>query len=499
MALIRWKILAPLLALALVAAACADPDLGPPSSTTLPVATPTPTPEPEPDPALGPSNTTTTTVLDLGIDATPTPTPVPPPEPGLSDTVLRVGVIADVSTGALADDRGEAAWSAVAAWARAVNDAGGLAGRQVVVQQIDSAVFSHDDALREACAEVFALVGSWSVNDGDGLDVLLSPDCSLPDFPAEARTPARRLSPVTYQSNPLRADQAQGGQAQLLAERSPEAAAAASVPILDFEPARVAGERLIEAYTLSGFGIVERPTVGLEDDLVALAAAIADDEIASLVWRADAARLGRLLTELDVLGARPEVIDCGQACYNRQFVDSVGAALLEGVTVSLSTVPLEEVDTSFELTRYLFWLGRTRPDAVPDPVGVQAWAAALLFEEAVRRATEGNVDLDSAMLTRSAVLDAAETITSWDAGGLQGGEADPGAGVGSPCFVSLTFIDGSWQRNHPFGRGLFDCESDNLITLETTADLGLGQPGADLGGGGAAPSVSPTPVPEAPG
>lgn len=497
MRLIRPNRVMRLLALiAIVAAACAEPDLGPPSSTTLPVATPTPTPEPEPDPALGPSNTTTTTTLaPIDIVPTATPTPEPEPEVGLTDDLLRIGVIADVSTGTLADDRGESAWNAVLAWARSVNDRGGLAGRQVVVQPIDSAVFFNKEALEEACAEVFAIVGSWSVNDGDDLDVLLSPECSMPDFPAEARTPRRRQSPLTFQSNPQTVDLEQAGPAQYLAAQFPDDVDAAALPVLDLRSIRVASERLIEAYTASGFQFEQRPTVGLDADLAELAVTLADSETTALVWNADAERLTTLLAELDALGGRPPVVNCGEACYGTEFLDGAGSSA-EGVTASLSTVPLEEADASFELTQYRFWLGRVRPEEVPDAVGVKAWAAALLFEEAVNRATlAGTGSFSPDFLSRSAVLDAAEMITEWDANGLHG-VANPAEGVGSPCFVLLVVANGEWQREQPFGRGRFDCEADNLVRLVDTVELGLGDPDVEIGTRTVEPLTPPTPVPE---
>ncbi len=482
--------------IAIVAASCADPDLGPPSSTTLPVATPTPTPTPEPDPALGPSNTTTTTTLaPIEIVPTPSPTPEPAPEVGLTDTLLRIGVIADVSTGTLADDRGESAWNAVLAWARSVNDSGGLAGRQIVVQPIDSAVFFNKEALEEACADVFAIVGSWSVNDGEDLDVLLSPECSMPDFPAEARTPRRRQSPITFQSNPQTVVLEQAGPGQYLAEQFPDEVDAAALPVLDLRSIRVESERLIEAYALGGFQFVQRPTVSLDADLVELATTLTDTEITALVWNADANRLVTLLAELEALGGAPPVVSCGEACYGAEFLAGAGA-LAEGVTTWLTTVPLEEADASFELTQYRFWLGRVRPEEVPDAVGVKAWAAALLFEEAVNRATlAGSPSFSPDLLTRSAVLDAAETITEWDANGLHG-EANPAEGVGSPCFVLLVAANGEWQREQPFGRGRFDCEADNLVTLVDTIELGLGDPDIEIGTRTLEPLTPPTPIPE---
>ncbi|MDH3752836.1 MAG: ABC transporter substrate-binding protein [Acidimicrobiia bacterium] len=461
---------------AMVATGCATPDLGPPSSTTLAIETPTPTPTPEADSALGPSNTTTTTTVTVETDPTPTPTPVPDPEPGITEDIIRIGVIADASTGAVGDDRGLSAWNAVAAWAQAVNDEGGLADRRVVVDFIDSAVFNHEDAVREACvANVFALVGSWALNDDQGLDMLLSPDCSLPDFAAEARTPRRRQSPATYGSNPFANNLSLAGPAAYLAEQFPDSVANAAAPVLDIESKIISGERLLETYTDAGWTITQRPVIALDADLTETAAQLAEAEIDALVWDADGGRLIDLLGALDELDALPTVVDCRQVCYDQDWVTAAGP-LGEGVGVSLTNVPFEEADTAVELTLYEFWLGRARPDAVPDAVGLAAWSAGRLFEDAVNRATlEGTANYDPDRLTQAAVLDAAETITDWDANGLHG-VSNPADDVPSPCFVALALVEGAWIRVHPFGRGEFDCEDGNVIELEATLELGLDNP-----------------------
>ena len=142
----------------------------------------------------------------------------------------------------------------------------------------------------------------------------------------------------------------------------------------------------------------------------------------------------------------------------------------------------QEATTQIELTNYIFWLGRSFPEAEPDAVGISAWAAGLLFEEAVNRATNaGTSQFDPDLLTRANVRDAVDTIDSWTASGLHG-EASPAAGQPSECFVVMRLVAGEWRRIYPFGPGNFECD-DNLLTLVETAELGTETQAPELGGG----------------
>lgn len=454
----RARFIAVLLSAALVCAACADPVV----PTVAAPATPTPVPEPTP--------TSEPTIADQ-----PTPTPAPfEAEPGITADELRIGVIIDVGAGEVADQMSASAADAVQAWAEAVNESGGLAGRQVVVERIPTSpvLADHAEAIDVACnRDIFALVGSSALIDGDGLDRLAAADCALPDFPATVSSVERLESAVTFVSNPINGDVAAAGWARYYAENSPEAAANAGTMLLDVPVAIIGGSRTIEAATAQGFTFSFQPEVPFTTDFVAEAETLAAAAPGLLTWLSDGGRLIALLQQLEAIEADVPTVDCAQACYSRAWVEAAGP-LGDGVSVWLPTTPLEEADVNSELTRYLFFLGSTVPGSVPTSVGVNAWASALLFEEAVRTAVgEDTADYDPASLTRQLVLDAAGGITVWDARGLHG-PANPAEGVPSSCFVLLTLVNGAWERTFPERRGEFDCAAENLVRLTITTSLG---------------------------
>jgi len=122
-----------------------------------PTATPAPIPTPDPD--------------AVEADEEPlTPTPVPIQVPGLTQATMRIGVIADLDSSGVADNLSQGAYDGTRAWVADVNAKGGIAGRQVELLLSDSKIFFHADAVEWACSnDIFALVGSKAIQDGEGV------------------------------------------------------------------------------------------------------------------------------------------------------------------------------------------------------------------------------------------------------------------------------------------------------------------------------------------
>ena len=489
--------LAMVVALALALAACKAPDLQGPVVSSPDLATPTPTQEP--------------------VD-TVVPGPTAEPElAGVSDQVIRVGVIADVSTGNAVTDGSEAAWLAMRAWAQAVNSSGGLGGRDVEVVLINANVFDHRAAIREACeSDIFALVGSYALYDGDGVDVLNDESCRLPDFPAAALSPARKASPVTFVSNPTSNAIWQAGPAQFLSERFPESSASVGTVVLDLPVAFYRAQREIEAATKGGFNFTFQSTADVVgEDYDALASALMGGGIRAISWSADSQRLLELLEAWESLMGQQPTFDfggseeaptddsseelpaeesssdaaeelaggggaeeeaargeffvlCSSDCYSQSWAEQVGD-WGSNLWVSIGMLPFEEPGDNVELLRYVLFLREeVDEEAELELIGLSSWASALLFEEAVNRAmfTSGGG------LTRELVIQAAGTITEWDGRGLHG-PTNPAEGIPSPCFMLVTPTPSGWIRRHPLTQGTMDCDADNLVELVESASLGV--------------------------
>ncbi|WP_419850784.1 hypothetical protein [Candidatus Poriferisocius sp.] len=494
-------------ALALVVAGCKTPDLRGPVVSSPELATPTPTPEP----------------LDTVV---PGPT-VAPVRSGVSDEVIRIGVIADGSTGNAVTGGSEAAWLAMRAWAQAVNSSGGLGGRDVEVVLFDTNVFDHRAAMRKACeSDIFALVGSYALFDGDGVDILNDESCRLPDFPAAALSPDRRASPVTFVSNPTSNTVWQAGPAQYLSDRFPDAAGAVGTVVLDLPVSFYRAQRDIEAATAGGFNFAFEATADvIDEDYDALASAMLEANVLGIIWSADSNRLTELLqaradlfeqlptfefpepgdgplatpegdtSETDAEDAAdageteptadalegpldegaveepaegPTFVLCGVDCYSQSWAAEV-AELGSDLWVSIGMLPFEEPGDNVELVRYVLFLREeVDEEAEVDLIGLSSWASALLFEEAVNRAMFSS----GGGLSRELVIESARTITEWDGRGLHG-PTNPAEGIPSPCFLLMSPTPSGWIRRHPATQGTMDCDSDNLVELVESATLGI--------------------------
>ena len=499
-------------ALALVVAGCKTPDLQGPVVSSPELATPTPTPEPQDTVVPGPT--------------------AEPVRSGVSDDVIRIGVIADSSTGNPVTGGSEAAWLAMRAWAQAVNSSGGLGGRDVEVVLFDANVFDHRAAIQEACeSDIFALVGSYALFDGDGVDLLNDESCLLPDFPAAALSPARRSSPVTFVSNPISNTVWQAGPAQYMSERFPAAAAAAGTVVLDLPVSFYRAQRDIEAATAGGFSYVFEATADvIDEDYDALIYAMLEAGALGITWSADSSRLMELLQARANLFAQLPTFDfsdsegeeefpapegdasvadaadsaeaaetdeveptaeaqevpideeadaeepadgltfvlCGADCYSQSWAAEV-AELASDLWVSIGMLPFEEPGDNVELVRYVLFLREeVDEEAEVDLIGLSSWASALLFEEAVNRA----MFTSGGGLSREMVIEAARTITEWDGRGLHG-PTNPAEGIPSPCFLLMSPTPSGWIRRHPATPGTMDCEPDNLVELVESATLGI--------------------------
>tara|TARA_Y100001970_G_scaffold76012_1_gene96401 strand:- start:53504 stop:54760 length:1257 start_codon:yes stop_codon:yes gene_type:complete len=395
-------------------------------------------------------------------------------ESGLTDTTIRIAVIADGPNEYLNDSEGLSVWQSVEAWAESVNRSTKLAGREIIVERVDSATFRHVEAINAVCeGNYFALVGSFAVNDSDGLNLLQSPECLLPDFPAATFSLRRLYSGQTYQSNPIAGVTSNAGWASYFAQSNPSEIESVATLLPELPSIVLAGERLLESATSQGLKFSHSPVYRIESDFQSEAEALLQTESDSLVWVTSGRELIRFLDALKDIDPEKSFrfISCGQKCYNPDWVASAGESG-QGVSVWLPHLPIEEAELNDELLRYLFFMSVAHgSDSKPTAAGIAAWSAALLFEEAVSRSVGTNsASYKPETLSQEGVLVAAKSITFWDARGLHG-ISNPADVIPSSCFVIMTFDDGLWEREFPLRPGELSCEDESLVELKATTNL----------------------------
>lgn len=450
-----------MLAVALIATSCGDPlvpvarsssaELVP--ATVVPVAeTPTPTPLPtaEPTPESG----------------TPVATPQAVVQPGLSNDTIRLAVIFDDETQGQADQLFRDGWLGALAWAQEVNDNGGLGGRLVEVVPIDSRLFDHRSALEQVCqGDFFAIVGSHSLGDADGAELLGTEDCNIADFAGQVYGSRRAASPVTLLSNPFLNDVRQAGPARYLVEAFPEAAQNLGLLryfALDLERAN---ERQREMLLAQGMEVVFELPVDLQEDPAdRIVLRWAELGAESLVWVADP---GRLIELLEVFEEPPGFVLCEWGCYSQQFLIDGGEAV-EGVYTWIAHSPFESPNARGDLFLYRANLASVAPDAGWSEVGLQSWMAGRLFEAAFNSLIEAEPEAP----TREQLIRVAQEIDFYTANGVLSA-TNPAGGEPTPCFVLMVVRNGRWEQEHPVPPRDKDCVEDNLYELVTSRSLGV--------------------------
>lgn len=421
----------------------------PPTVTPIPTATPVPPPTAAPN-------------------ADPTPTPRPTALPGLSADKIRVAMLYDGDTGGTADNLFSAAFDGVNAWQGAVNRGGGIGGRQVELTALDARISNFETRLAEICeGDFFAIIGSHSLGDFEGASVLGTEECNIADFAGNVYSAVHATSPVTFVSNPFQNDVRQAGPAQYLVEKYPQASQNLALFLYTSYQLQNETLRLKEMLEASGMQAVFEPAVDLAEDLTdEIIPEWNERGVESLVWNADPQRLIALLEELD---EPPVFVLCELACYSEQFLVD-GGDVVEGVYAWIPHRPFNSEDSPNELETYQFWIEQVAPGTGFSQVSLESWMAGRLFEQAMIQLMSVEESFN-----REQLIDSARATTAWDGAGLLS-FTNPGEGEPTPCFALMVVEDGEWVQAYPdsiVDQRDLDCGSDNLVSLTTTASLGL--------------------------
>ncbi len=372
--------------------------------------------------------------------------------PGVTADTIKIAVISDkagqvkVPTASI-----EESMQAFVDWC---NGFGGINGRKLALTKIDSKLFSHLEATKEACnAGVFAIVGSGSVTDNQGAQAMV--DCGLIEVPGYTATAAKGLSDNMVQPLPNPSNFYPIGGALWVKQQHPEAVKKAAILYSGIDTAVVQAERIKLAYEAQGYDFVYDKETGVVQESYATEASEMKAKGVEWVTMVSAtSETAKLLRDMKTQSFAPEVVDLGQQYYDPDLLKEPGA---EGAIVQLNTVPFEEVDDSPALQAYMAAYDEVGAKVDPTSLGVQSFSAGLLFATAAKAV--GND------ITRDNVLAQLKDIHEWDGGGLHF-LADPGANKSSNCFMYMEVKDGKFVRLWPEKPTTFDCDDSYRYDLK---------------------------------
>jgi hypothetical protein len=400
-------------------------------------------------------------------------------EIGITDEEIRIAVLADVEN-PLQPGLFQGAPDAITGFAKFVNQNGGLAGRELVVDFIDSHLSADDtrNAIVEACENDFAMVGSASlflnnIDDMTGCVNSAGAAVGLPDFPVLTTEPVHQCSPVSHPINPPTLDCATidehpqtyraniGATNYYLKQHDDDLAGVFLYPS-DLKSAKDSQVPIFKGQEEAGIQL------DAEYDVSARAQQSAYTPIAQQI-KADGTTYARsglafsstitLRKEAKLQGVDSvEVWDCSLQCYNRQLLEQ-GGADVEDQYVYLNFVPFfTEAKANKMTSSFVKFTGKDKVDGF----SAQAWVAGVYFRDAVNAIVEAD---GNNALTRERLLEEADKINDFTADGMMA-PTDVGDRTPSSCFNLLQVQNGDWERIYPKKEATFDCKKNNLDTLE---------------------------------
>jgi len=388
---------------------------------------------------------------------------------GVSAGTIRIAVVADVDN-PLKPGLFQGAVNGVNAAAKYVNAHGGVAGRKLQVDFVDSKLSpaTTRNAIITACGEDFAMVGTaaafiTNVEDETQCVDKAGTATGLPDL-ASFVTGPQQCSPVAYPVNPSsvvcstkdqhpQTYQGSTGVPTWLQKTAGKNLHGLFLATNDSAVAQRAQDLLFAFAQAAGLKPDQHPYVSasapqsaytpivlkMKDDNSNLAA-VAGGTSLMLALRQEAQLQGVDLGKV--------VWDC-YSCYDKQLPEA--GSIAEGVYQGLSVLPYQDGKANANLQALIKGVG----DGQLDQFSIYGYAAVLLFKEAADKAIAAN---GKDGLTRANLLTALAGIHMFDAGGLMGGNDIAARRFGS-CFLVMQVQGGKWVRVHPQKAGTYDCKA----------------------------------------
>ena len=399
-------------------------------------------------------------------------------EVGVTAKTIKVAVVADVDN-SIVPGVLQGIVDGVEGWGKYVNANGGIAGRKVQVDFIDSKLNANEarNAIIKACSDDLALVGTGAlllqtVDDEVNCKDAAGKPTGIPDVPAIATNTAQACAPNAFPIVPNAVDcstlasspqtyRANDGDSKYFVKKNPGlhgsfTLAADSPSVVKssnilFEAAQKAGIKADSTWHVTGFDPQSAYTPiiqAMKNDnsnyglsLQAVTGVVLERKEATLQGLTD-----------------PKILwQCTLACYyDKSFVGAASDVDREYMT--LGFLPFAETGANAMDANFVKYVGKSKLS------GFASWGftSGLLFEQAAKAAAQKN---GNDGLTRANILAELKDIHSFNAGGMVG-TVDIGNKTPTPCFMIEQFKSGKFVRVYPTKQGTFDCNKSNIYTFQ---------------------------------
>lgn len=408
--------------------------------------------------------------------ATPTATEV-----GVSAKQIHIAVIADVDN-PFAPGLFKGAVDGVKAAARYLNSkagGGGVAGRRLVVDFIDSKLTANDarNGVITACQNDYAMVGTFALflsnmSDAEGCKDQAGAATGIPDLASVTTGVVESCSPVAFPVSPPALDCATKDQStqtyrgnqfdsKYLLKTHKNKLHGAMIVSGDTADANRGGTVLVDVAKQAGIKADQQVTVGGRDPQSAYTPIVNQMKIdgSNYSYNTSSAASAILLrNEAQLQGLSSNVVwTCTIACYDKTVKEQ--ASVMNGEYIPMTFLPFEETSTNPTLAAFVKYVGKANANGF----AVYGWTATLAFKQAV----DAIVKKDGVNgLTRKALLTTGvDGLTSFNAGGMIG-TVNIKNKVPTPCLMVTQLQKGQFVRMAPKKKGTFDCNTRNAVTIK---------------------------------
>jgi len=395
-------------------------------------------------------------------------------EVGVTPSTINIAVIADVNT-PLAPGLFQGSATAVEDFANYINKHGGIAGRKLHVDFIDSKLSADEslNALIQACSNDFATVGTTALFMNNVTPAVNCKDINgkatgMPDIPELTTSLAQQQSPVSFPiiaperdfSAPTETYDARRGQGLYFTSHDKNLHGVFLVPA-DLTATKIStepGNHALQQTGIKDDGDFNVFGTWTQDNYLPIAAAIKQHGSTYVRDGSNDVSMADMRLEAQQQGVNSvKVWDCSLSCYSQKFLQLAGSAG-NGQYLETFFVPLEEAKSVPDEQAYINSVGGIKNAS---GFGAQAWIAALFFQAVLNKmVAAGGVN----SVTRANFFKTAATIHNFTAGGMTG-PTDIGGKKPSGCYDLLQVQNQKFVRVYPKKAATFDCSPKNLLQV----------------------------------
>jgi hypothetical protein len=402
-------------------------------------------------------------------------------EVGVTAKTIRVAVIADVDN-SIVPGVLQGIVDGVKGWGKYVNANGGIGGRKVQVDFIDSKLNPNEarNATITACSNDFALVGTAALLLNDIEDITNCQDSSgaatgIPDVAALVTNSAEGCAPTGFAIVPpsVQCDtvdqspqtyRANDGDSKYLLKQNPglhgsfvlavDSPSVAKTSQVLFKSAQAAGIKSDKDWEVTGNAPQSQFTPIIQQmktdnsnfgySAAAVTGVVSERQEAQLQGLTD-----------------PKIVwECTLACYQSDAFAKAGD-VVDREYMPLGFLPIDEGSVNPMTKNFVKYVGKT------SNVGFASWGftSGLLFQQAAEAVVKQK---GAAGLTRANLMAALKDIHNFNASGMTA-TTDIGNKIPTSCFMLEQVKAGKFVRVYPAQKGTFDCKKSNLYTFQ--ADL----------------------------